>query len=79
MSLNELGGFLSGATAPIAFLWLIIGYTLQRKELKANTTALNIQQKEMEKQATELAKQTEHLRETAKATKLQGTMAILKS
>ena len=55
LSLNESGDFLSGITAPLAFLWLIVGYALQRKELKENTKALILQQREMANQAKELA------------------------
>jgi len=35
-----LGNFLEGAFAPLAFLWLVIGYFLQRKELEQKTEAL---------------------------------------
>ncbi|HAS6966919.1 hypothetical protein CRN30_18055 [Vibrio vulnificus] len=59
MGLNEWGDFLAGATAPIAFLWLIIGYVLQRRELTLNTEALSLQRIELERQAKELAKQSE--------------------
>ncbi|TQQ01749.1 hypothetical protein FLL71_20240 [Vibrio cholerae] len=59
MGLNEWGDFLAGATAPIAFLWLIIGYVLQRHELALNTEALKLQHIELERQAKELAKQSE--------------------
>jgi hypothetical protein len=32
--LNEAGDFLAGIFGPIAFLWLVIGYLMQNKELK---------------------------------------------
>ena len=57
MTLNEWGDFLAGATAPMAFLWLIIGYILQRQELHMNTEALKEQQVELSKQVEELSKQ----------------------
>jgi len=57
LSLNEWGDFLAGATAPMAFLWLIIGYILQREELHMNTEALKEQQAELSKQVEELSKQ----------------------
>lgn len=79
MSLSEVGGFLSGVTAPLAFIWLIVGYTLQRKELKANTEALRLQQIEIKKQAAEMVKQTKHLDKSAQAHELQSTMSILNS
>lgn len=39
-SLNELGDFLAGIFAPIAFFWLILGYIQQGKQLDQNTRAL---------------------------------------
>ena len=36
---EELGSFLEGAFAPLAFLWLVIGYFLQQKELEQNTAS----------------------------------------
>lgn len=51
---NEFGDFLAGIFAPLAFLFLYLGYrqnsislNLQAKELKASTTALEEQVKEM--------------------------------
>ena len=71
MSLNEWGDFLAGVTAPLAFLWLIIGYMLQREELKLNTVALLHQRDELLKQAKEMAKQTKFIRDQASAAKAQ--------
>lgn len=48
LSANELGDFLAGSFAPLAFLFLYLGYKIQGEELKQNTKAL-------EKQAEELA------------------------
>ncbi|MFW1993408.1 hypothetical protein ACG904_00360 [Acinetobacter guillouiae] len=48
LSANELGDFLAGSFAPLAFLFLYLGYKMQGEELKQNTRAL-------EKQAEELA------------------------
>jgi len=66
--LNEWGDFLAGITAPIAFLWLIIGYALQRKELNLNTEALM-------HQASELKAQGKHMERTAKAAEEQADIA----
>jgi len=38
-----VGSFLEGAFAPLAFLWLVIGYFLQKKELALNTLAISRQ------------------------------------
>lgn len=48
LSSNELGDFLAGVFAPLAFLFLYLGYKQQGKELQQNTEAL-------QQQATELA------------------------
>ena len=44
---DTLGNFLEGAFAPLAFLWLVIGYFLQQKELQQNTEALRQQSEQM--------------------------------
>ncbi|EKN3850448.1 hypothetical protein ACX1HO_19880 [Yersinia enterocolitica] len=44
---NELGDFLSGAFSPLAFLWLVLGYLQQQKELQQNTKALELQAYEL--------------------------------
>ena len=36
----DIGSFLEGAFAPLAFLWLVIGHFMQQKEITANTTAI---------------------------------------
>ncbi len=45
--LNEWGDFLAGLFGPMAFAWLIVGYHLQRTELKQNTEALKAQAEEL--------------------------------
>ena len=54
-----IGNFLEGAFAPLAFLWLVIGYFLQQKELSQNTEALRQQFREIERTAEQAVKQTE--------------------
>ena len=46
-----LGNFLEGAFAPLAFLWLVIGYFLQHRELEQNTEALRAQAVEIKRTA----------------------------
>tara|TARA_R110002096_G_scaffold296528_1_gene491006 strand:- start:898 stop:1317 length:420 start_codon:yes stop_codon:yes gene_type:complete len=53
--LDSLGSFLEGAFAPLAFLWLVIGYFLQQKELSENTTAIQKQHIAMQKSAEHAA------------------------
>lgn len=49
LELNALGDFLAGAFGPIAFLWLVLGFLQQGRELKLSSEAL-------QQQAAELAK-----------------------
>jgi hypothetical protein len=39
----ELGGFLEGAFAPLAFLWLVVGFFLQQQQLEQNTKTIERQ------------------------------------
>lgn len=55
MDLNQWGDFFAGVIAPIAFLWLILGYFQQGDELAQNTNALRAQERELKRQAEETA------------------------
>jgi hypothetical protein len=55
LKLNEWGDFLAGATAPLALMWVVIGYLLQGKELRQNTEALKLQQQELARQVEQTA------------------------
>ncbi len=48
---DALGGFLEGAFAPLAFLWLVIGFFLQQRELRLNNAAIHLQYEQMRRQA----------------------------
>ena len=67
--LNELGDFLAGIFAPVAFFWLILGYVQQGKQLDQNTKAL-------EQQERALQLQIDEMRESVKQ---QGKLAELRS
>ena len=41
----DIGSFLEGAFAHLAFLWLVIGHFMQQKEITANTKAIHIQER----------------------------------
>ncbi len=58
---EQLGNFLEGAFAPLAFLWLVIGYFLQQKELEQNTAALRAQAIEIQRTAEQAVIQSENL------------------
>lgn len=68
----SVGGFLEGAFAPLAFLWLVIGFFLQREELQRSSRAINLQYQEMrrasehaEVQARAIAGSEVHARQEA--------------
>jgi hypothetical protein len=54
LRVDQLGSFLEGAFAPLAFLWLVVGYFLQKKGLEHNTIVLQAQLNQVER-ATEQA------------------------
>jgi len=48
---SELGSFLEGAVAPLAFLWLVLGLFLQQGEIARNSDALRLQSEALRKSA----------------------------
>ncbi len=48
---DQIGGFLEGAFAPLAFLWLVIGFFLQQRELDENTRAIKGQYEALQRTA----------------------------
>ena len=53
--LENIGSFLEGAFAPLAFLWLVIGLFIQQKELADNTEVLRQTSIQSEKQTQAIA------------------------
>jgi hypothetical protein len=51
---NEWGDWAAGLAAPIAFLWLVLGYYQQGQELRANVQALHMQEQALQLQVREL-------------------------
>lgn len=47
LPLNGLGDFFAGVFAPVAFLWLVLGYMQQGQELRLSTEALRLQAREL--------------------------------
>lgn len=52
ISLNNIGDYLAGVAAPIAFLWLVLGYKQQSKELSINNEMLRLQHEELKNSVT---------------------------
>ncbi|WP_342236814.1 hypothetical protein [Inquilinus sp. OTU3971] len=55
--LNDIGDFLAGMFAPLAFIWLVVGYFLQGAELALNTRALALQVQEMQESVRQQSQQ----------------------
>ena len=58
LPLGDLGDFLGGAFAPLAFLWLVLGLFLQQQELAANNVAIQRQYELMQRTAEQAEIQT---------------------
>jgi len=56
--LGEMGDFLDGAFAPLAFLWLVLGLFIQQRELSANNHAIQRQHEIMLRTAESAEVQT---------------------
>jgi len=69
LKLNEVGDFLAGAVAPIAFLWLVLAYLIQSEELKLQRDDLQISIDALQGQEKELIEQTKQLTEQAELTR----------
>ncbi len=46
---DAVGDFLQGGFAPLAFLWLVIGFFIQQKELTSNARAIRLQYAQMKR------------------------------
>ncbi len=77
MKFNEWGDFFAGAFAPLAFLWLVIGYFQQGEELSQNTKALEQQEKALQLQVAELKQSVEQQNKSALALNKQSFIAGL--
>ena len=76
---DDLGNFLEGAFAPLAFLWLVIGYFLQQKELEQNTAALRAQAVEIQRSAEQAVIQSENLMASERHARQEAFLQISQS
>lgn len=63
LSANELGDFLAGAFAPLAFLWLAATVLIQSKELAAQREELGMTRQEMQASVEQMRAQTQIFQE----------------
>ncbi len=61
-----VGSFLEGAFAPLAFLWLVIGFFLQQRELRENSRAIRLQYNELRRTAESAEAQSRALEANAR-------------
>jgi hypothetical protein len=77
--IQQLGSFLEGAFAPLAFLWLVIGYFLQKKELTQNTNAIKMQYIEIQKSAAQAEIQSHAIKATELHARKESFLRIAES
>lgn len=73
---DALGGFLEGAFAPLAFLWLVIGFFLQQHELRQNNIAIMAQYEQMCRTAENSEIQASAIRANALHQQQETTLMI---
>lgn len=64
LRLNELGDFLGGVSSPLAFLWLVLGFFQQSREIRLSNQALHLQAAEMKRSVDEHRRIAEGNRES---------------
>ena len=62
--IDTLGSFLEGSFAPLAFLWFVLAYFSQQKELAQNTQALRMQSLEMQRSVEQASIQASAISES---------------
>ena len=77
--IETVGNFLEGAFAPLAFLWLVIGYFLQKKELMQNTDAIKMQYVEIQKSADQAEIQAEAIKASEVHARRQSFLQVAES
>jgi len=79
VSIDILGSFLEGAFAPLAFLWFVLGYFSQQKELSLNTEAIRLQHIEMKKTAVQAVIQAEAIQASELHARRESFLAVAES
>jgi hypothetical protein len=76
MKANELGDFLAGTFAALAFFWLVIGYFQQGKELRLNSDALRLQAEEMKNAVQQATAQASAQAVSAKVSRVNVILEV---
>ncbi len=67
-NISEIGDWVGGIASAVAFLWLVAGYNIQRRELSLQRDELQLQRKALQQQVQEMHEATKVSRENARAT-----------
>jgi hypothetical protein len=74
MDPNAWGDWAAGTFAPLAFLWLVVGYFQQGDELRESSRALHLQEKALQLQVQELKESVAQQTQLAKAANIQAEL-----
>lgn len=74
MELNNWGDFLAGISAPLALLWVVVGYYQQGEELRLSREELALQRQEVARLAESSVEQTKALARQAEAAEKSAQM-----
>lgn len=77
--LEILGSFLEGAFAPLAFLWFVLAFFSQQKELAQNTAAIKMQYVEIQRSAEQAEIQSEAIRASEQHARRESFLRIAQS
>ena len=77
--MDTLGSFLEGAFAPLAFLWFVLGYFTQQKELSQNTEAIKLQHQEMQKTSAQAVIQSEAIKASELHARRESFLGVAES
>ena len=73
---NTIGDFLAGVFAPLAVIWFVTAYMLQKRELTQNTQALRLQYEELKNSSEQNRQQAEAIRDTENHTKMTVCLTL---
>ena len=77
--MDTMGSFLEGAFAPLAFLWFVLGYFTQQKELSQNTQAIKLQYLEMQKTSAQAVIQSQAIKASELHARRESFLSIAES
>lgn len=77
--LDVLGQFLEGSFAPLAFLWFVLAFFSQQKELAQNTAALKMQYVEVQKSAEQAVIQSQAIQASEQHARRESFLRIAES